>query len=408
MRITIASITACVLAVSLIQAQPTTRPAGLQARTETLDARTAQGTLVSLSESQATLETEGGSLKKIPLADLAEIACAPAGDPMIAPGRAVVAASAGGNVTASGLTVADGKLNFTNSSLGKLTLPFSRVASIYLPSSTQTAADVVKKCAAMELERGDTDLVVVARKTGGWLGVQGILKSIDATTLTFTWKGTDRKISMVTVRAIFLASTGTPAAEKFKGVLTLRDGSAVRFNSVTFAGGAFTVGPVGSPTASLAAESVSKLKFSSDRVLNLSEVKPLSVKQHGLLNTVMGWRVNESVSGGSISLGGRVFNSGVAMHSFCELTYGLDAQYTGLIAIVGIDDAVRPGGDANLTFIGDGKEILAPLRVTGKGKPQAVRVPLKGIKTFVIRVDYGKDMLDVSDHVDLAGARLIK
>ena len=48
------------------------------------------------------------------------------------------------------------------------------------------------------------------------------------------------------------------------------------------------------------------------------------------------------------------------------------------------------------------------LRITGKGKPQPVRVKLTGVKTFVIRVDYGKDLLDSGDHVDLAGARLIK
>ena len=38
----------------------------------------------------------------------------------------------------------------------------------------------------------------------------------------------------------------------------------------------------------------------------------------------------------------------------------------------------------------------------------AIRVALGGVKTLVIRVGFGKDLLDVGDHVDLAGARLIK
>jgi alpha-galactosidase len=153
---------------------------------------------------------------------------------------------------------------------------------------------------------------------------------------------------------------------------------------------------------------MASIKFSSDRVMSLSDLKPQSVKQHGLLDTTMGWRIDRSVGGGPITMGRRVYSRGLGLHSFCELTYSLGGQYRALIATVGIDDVVRPGGDAELTFIGDGKKLLAPLRITGKGKPQAVRIPLAGVKSLVIRVDYGKDRLDVGDHVDFAGARLIK
>ena len=70
--------------------------------------------------------------------------------------------------------------------------------------------------------------------------------------------------------------------------------------------------------------------------------------------------------------------------------------------------SVSPVVGQRLTFLGDGKKLLAPLRITGRGKPQAVRIPLTGVKSLVIRLDYGKDQLDVGDHVDFAGARLIK
>ena len=51
---------------------------------------------------------------------------------------------------------------------------------------------------------------------------------------------------------------------------------------------------------------------------------------------------------------------------------------------------------------------ILPLRLTGKDDPQLVRAKVAGVKKLTIRVDFGQDNLDVSDHVDLAAARLIK
>jgi hypothetical protein len=407
MRNVIAVISVSLLTASMVLAQATTKPGAPELRTETIDARVATGRIVALSAKQLTLKTKTGSAK-IAVSDLAEIVITAPANPLTAVGRPVVMTVGGSHVTASKLTVVSGKVNFTNSSLGKLSFGFSRVGAIFIPSPSQSAADVQAKCTAMELGRGEQDVVVVAGKSGGWLEVQGILKSIDDKMLTFSWKGSDRKISLPTIRAVFLASTGSAKTEKFKGVLTLRDGSSVRFNSLTYATNAFVADITGAGEAKLAASDISAVKFVSDRVMELSDLKPQAVKQHGLLDTMMSWRANRSVSGGAITLAGRSFSTGLGLHSFCELTYNLDAQYKSLIAVVGIDDLVRPGGDAKLTFLGDGKELISPLRLTGKDKPQSVRVGLAGVKTFVIRVDYGTDSLDVGDHVDLAGARLIK
>jgi len=397
------------LAASLVRADTTTKPGDPEVRTETVDAKTSSGRLVALTEQDITLETKA-STAKTALSELAEMRIADPADPLSVVGRPVVMTSGGRHVTAAGLTATGGKVNFTNSSLGKITFAFPSVAALYIPSSSQSAADVARKCRALGLGRGDQDVVVVAQKSGGWLGVQGIFKSIDDKTLTFSWKGTDRRISIPGVRAVFLAPTGTAKTEKFKGVLTLRDGSSVRFASLKYGKSVFNITLAGSgdTKTKTAAGNVAVVKFVSDRVVNLSDLTPQAVKQYGLLDTAMGWRTNRSVSGGAISMGGRSYSTGLGLHSFCELTYKLDGRFKSLIAVVGIDDVVRPGGDARLTFLGDGKELSAPLRVTGKDKPQSVRVGLTGVKTLVIRVDFGKDSLDVGDHVDLAGARLIK
>jgi len=407
MRSLTAAIFLGLLAAALVRGETTTKPGDPEVRTETIDAKTSSGRLVALSEVDITLKTETGTAKTA-LTELAEMRIAAPADPLTVVGRLVVMSSAGQHVTASGLTASGGKVNFTNASLGKITFAFPSVAALYLPSSSQSAADVARKCRTLGFGRGDKDLVVVASKSGGWLGVQGICKSIDDKMVTFSWKGTDRKIGLPGVRAVFLAPTGSAKAEKFRGVLTLRDGSSVRFASLTYGKPAFNIGLAGSGDTKTAAGNVAAVKFVSDRVMNLSDMTPQAVKQHGLLDTAMSWRTNRSVSGGAISLDGRSYSTGLGLHSFCELTYKLDARFKSLIAVVGIDDVVRPGGDATLTFLGDGKELSSPMRVTGKDKPQSVRVGLTGVTILVIRVDFGKDSLDVGDHVDLAGARLIK
>jgi len=99
----------------------------------------------------------------------------------------------------------------------------------------------------------------------------------------------------------------------------------------------------------------------------------------------------------------------VGLHGPGGLSYKLDGQYATFVSTVGIDDAVRPNGDANVSFVGDGKPLCEPIRLHGKDSPQQdVRLKIAGVKSFVIRVDFGRDGLDFADHVDLANARLLK
>jgi len=150
------------------------------------------------------------------------------------------------------------------------------------------------------------------------------------------------------------------------------------------------------------------LRFRSDRVAELADIKPASVKEHGFFDKTFPYRTNQAVSGGPLTLDGRVYRQGLSLHSFCEQTYKLDGAYKTFVATVGIDDAVRPAGDATLTFLGDGKVLGKPLRLTGRDKPHTVRLDIAGIRAFTIRVDFGADKLDVGDHVNLAAARLVK
>ena len=140
MRNVTAAIFVSLLTVSIVLAQTATKPADPVLRTETVDAQIASGRLVALSESQLTLATKTGAAK-IALDDLAEMRVSVAPNPLSGVGSSLVMTAAGHHVTGSAITFADGKVNFTNSSLGKLTMDFSRVAAVYIPTKRQSAAD---------------------------------------------------------------------------------------------------------------------------------------------------------------------------------------------------------------------------------------------------------------------------
>ena len=137
-------------------------------------------------------------------------------------------------------------------------------------------------------------------------------------------------------------------------------------------------------------------------------VEALGREGVGFFGTTFHYRVNRSVAGTPLRMGGQTYRTGLGMHSFCELLIPLGDKYSLLVATAGIDDAVRPNGDATITFFGDGRPLGKPIQVTGKNAPQPVRLKLNGVESLLIRVDFGQDGLDFADHVDLVAARLIK
>jgi hypothetical protein len=157
-------------------------------------------------------------------------------------------------------------------------------------------------------------------------------------------------------------------------------------------------------------DAVAAIRLKSTNSVNLTDLTPAGVKEHGFFQTEtpFPYRVSRSISGQELRLGGRTYRTGLGLHSFCELTYRIDGAYSTFVATVGIDDAARPGGNAVLTVLADGKNLGEPLRLTGKSDPAAVRADVKGVKQLTLRVDFGEGGLGVSDHVDIVAAPLIK
>ena len=376
------------------------------ATVETTDARVVRGRLVSISAERVVVAGDRGK-QTIGLAEVVEINLAEPADPMSMPGQNVVTTVQGDVLAINEMGFDGNSLHVETSLLGKADLPVGLVRSIYLPSAPQTPLDLKERWEAMKLPPAAGDRLLVTRRDKEPLAVEGVLEAIGPEKITLRRGDSSGTIGRSVVRIIHLAAVSSDTAKPV-GVLVDRDGSTLTFTALTLEGDSMRVTSSVAGEQTVALAKVAAIRFASDNIVLLADIKPDTVREYGFFDTTFHYRVNSSAGGKPLRLGGRTFRSGLGMHSFCELTYKLGGEYSAMVATAGIDDGVRPQGDATLTLLGDGKPLTKPIRLTGKDDPQPVRIKLQGVKTLVIRVDFGADELGFSDHVDLAGARLIK
>ena len=377
-------------------------------RVETADARVLSGQLQSISAEKIVVRTDKGP-QELPIADVVEFSAGDQPDDIMdVPGQAVLQTAQGDALAVRAVSYDGKKLTASGGVAGRVETPADAARAILLPPVSRTAAEMLKAYEKMQLAPATGDRLIVSRAGAQNLAVDGVLEGIDADKIIFRWKDESRTIARASVPIIMLAAVASkPAAAAF-GTLIARDSSRLRFRSLTLEAGKLVIDTAAMGRITMPLADAVIVRLSSSQVVRLSALKPVAENEHGFFETTFRHRVDKSVGGRPLRLGGRQYATGLGLHSFCELTYNLDANFTSFVAVVGIDDEARPHGDATVTFQADGKPLGEGLHVTGQADPQPVRLDVRGVKQLMIRVGFGPDGLGVGDHVDLAGARLIK
>jgi hypothetical protein len=160
---------------------------------------------------------------------------------------------------------------------------------------------------------------------------------------------------------------------------------------------------------------VARVDFSRGKIVYLAELQPETQewmpyfgigKDLASLREYFAPKQNRSLDLGPLELGGKSYTKGLALRSRTRLVYRLPDKFGRLKAMAGIDDRVRPRGNARLVIQGDDR-VLLETTLTGTEPPKPLDLDLTGVRRLTILVDYGED-LDVSDHVDLAEVRVLK
>ncbi len=381
---------------------------------ELLDMQTVDGAVEAIGPEFLVLTTETGE-REIAIADIAAVRLGDANDPqpplVNTPGRQVVELADGSLIDAGGIAVTPEEVTFTQGRLGELTVPFAQLKALWLGDVASTPASLMRLVEELELDRVGGDYLLAVQDDGSILPVEGAMVSIGRVhgegEVTFHWDDEDRKIGLDRVRGVLIGGVRGPE-QRIAGMVTLVDGSRLAFTSLTLTGtGQVTMGCPSLGNAIVPRSQVRWIEWNSERLVPLSELEPTRVTEYGQILDAQSWRIDRSVAGGALVLDGVAYDMGIGLHSYAELTWALDSQYRTFAARAGIDDSVRPRGNATLTILGDG-EVLGQEVLTGRTSAQQVIIDLADVDELTIRVDFGEDDLEVSDHVDLAGARLIR
>ena len=385
------------------------RPAGAETTVLTVEGHVRVGTLAALDAKGARLVVAG---KRVSVAapQLQEIRFAEkVGDALGRPGVRIVQTVDGSRLVVRRVVLADGRITVDTALMGRKDLPLERVASLLLPDAKTAPQAVQAEARALldGLPESGGDYLVARGKSGKYVAVCGVLKSIDARKITFNYDGEDRTVDIARAPFVRVAGVAGPSTPP-NGWVVATDGTRLSFAGVAMgADGAFGLQGTCLGELDLPGTSTAVIRFRNDNVVYLSDLTPVAVLEAGTFGEVFRYRRDASAANRPIRLDGRTFSRGLGLHSRCELTYGLGGKYKRFVALAGIDDASRPAGNATLTVLGDGRALLPTVRLTGKGKALPVRLGVSGVKKLTLVVGFGEDF-DVGDHVDLADAKLIK
>lgn len=109
--------------------------------------------------------------------------------------------------------------------------------------------------------------------------------------------------------------------------------------------------------------------------------------------------------GRPLTIGGRVFNKGLGVHSPSTLRYALDRVCTGFTASVGLDDEVGDRGSVGFEIHGDGAKLYSSGVMGGRDAARQVKVNLSGVQTLTLGVTDGGDNINF-DRANWADAHL--
>jgi hypothetical protein len=248
--------------------------------------------------------------------------------------------------------------------------------------------------------------VLITRGPEDATSVRGRLERLDAERGTFAFGERTRAFQADKIYGVVFA-VGAAKRAAYPVTVELVDGSVVSGSLERADAERLAVATSVGPTVEMKVVEVVNLRVRSPRVVYLSDLTPTGERTEGMLHRPWPVRKDRSVSARPLSMGGRVFDKGLGVHSRTELDYQLDRGYESLVATIGIDDLVRPAGSVVFRVLGDGKVLFDSAVLTGKDPPRDVNVNVVGVSLLTLVIDYG-DELDLSDQADWGGARLLK
>lgn len=381
----------------------------------TLDGRALAGELISLDGQQVVVRHDGQD-ESVAVAQLLAIELPPAANKVVAAtggSSAIVRLRDDSQLGVQEFTATPAAAALKLADGNQADIPTSGVAWVRFPSP---AAEITAEWERILTEPASADVLVV-RKQEALDYLEGIVRAVKNDVVDFEFDGEVLQVKRAKVEGIryfHRAGNELPAsicrvvrpggAELQAAKLRLEDGRLELYS------------PAGLRLR-LTSGQIQRLDFSQGKVVYLSDLDwdPQLYERQ----TYFGGRQpvddgldlfppqrDRALDGGPLELDRRSYSKGLALHSRTRLVYRLPSAYRRLLATAGLDDRVGRGGDVRLVIEGDGRELFAA-NLRGGEQPTALDLDIAGVKRLSILADFGLD-LDISDHLDLVEARVVK
>jgi hypothetical protein len=381
---------------------------GPSAEIDTLKGERHAGELVSLDATSAVLKS-GESSVTVPLADVLEVRF-PAAPPPEPSTGARVALIDGTRLTLSAFSVAGDQAR-CETSFGEFSLPVNRLGHVRFGIST---AKLDEAWNALLKRESKNDLLVVKK--------DDVLDFLAGATgdagekINILVDGDEVPVAREKVYGIIyhrrLPTLPKPIAE-----VRITGGDALAITRFAWDGGNLKVRLPSGADLAVPATQVAAIDFSSGKVLYLSDAEPRDVKYVPFFDIVHEYRRDRSLDGTPLTLAGKSYSRGLAIHSKTTLRYRIGGDYTRFQAVAGIDDTVSRlaykdvpddyrSAYLRLVISADGKALFDSI-IKGTDAPRHLDLDVTNVRDLEIVVDFGNNV-DIADHLDLAGAKVIK
>jgi len=382
-----------------------------QVQVETLKSGSTSGILKQISTTQITVGD-----KNLPLSDVLEVrfpaASAPPNSAATVPPTTPpieVSLSDGSRILASDISLIKGELKANSPHLGEIVIKKLALKSLRLQPDDPQFNDAWQKLLAKDTKK---DLIVV-RKESKLDFIAGVAGEITDKTVNFLVDGEEFPARRDAVYGV-IYQPAVPSA-KLTATAELLGTDLLNLKSISFKNDKCQVITVVGVAATLPLDQLRSLDFTAGKIRYLSQLNPIDVQYFpfwGEGDPTTEYRRNFSGPLGiltPITLGGKAYPKGLAIHSKTILKYRLAGEFRRFQTIMGIDDFTGQSGhlgDVHVKISGDNK-VLFEGDANHADQPLPLSLDISGVRDLTILVDYGAN-LDIGDWLDLADAKVSK
>lgn len=304
-----------------------------------------------------------------------------------------------------GLSVAAGRSRVS------LAIPSSRIVAIWSNKSETKSNKESKQ--ADTIDRGsppvDQDVVFAHSATGPVQRVPCSVEGIQGESLVLRFNGANRKIALSRVVGMLLASGHRAAADDraFHEIVEIDGGIKFPGKILAIDATMTKVRTSWGDVLTLQTEDLVDVSVKNGKAIWLTERTPSDVTQVPFFRRVIGYRVNESLSGGPILLRDGIHSRGISVHARTVLRYVIGGHFQRFRAKLGFQLPEGEEGDASIEVRGDEKVLFARASLRGDGPIEPVDLDVTGVGLLTLAVDFGRGE-NVGDRVVWADPVLIR